>query len=264
MPFSFSQLSTYSTCPRKYEFANVKKIPRSISAGESFGSSVHNTLSRFGKREVENGKRKVEKGQLALFMEKEDVPPALTLDTLIELWHQSFIVQGYASKVDADSARKRGEKIMQHFFLWWAERPREVIAIEQGFTVSLGNATEQSIRGRFDRIEKDEEGLHIIDFKTGSLRTQEETDADLQLSMYSIAAEQIFALPCNRLTLLFLHEDGVTEVHTTRSDNQKNLAAKDITVLATAIEEEDFTPTPSLKTCKHCPYRGICNAAMLS
>lgn len=267
MPFSFSQLSTYRTCPRQYEFANVKKIPRSISAGESFGSSVHNTLSRWGKLELQNGKPTVEKDQLALFIEnekEEDMSPLLTVDTLIDLWHQSFIVEGYANKIDADSARVRGEKIMHHFFAWWSHYPREVVAIEQGFSVSLQSDTEQSIRGRFDRIEQHTEGLHIIDFKTGSLRSQEETDVDLQLSMYAIAAEQIFAASCTQLTLLFLHEEGVKEVHTTRSDEQKALASRHIHVLAEGIEKADFTPTPSPQVCMRCPYRGICNAAMLS
>ena len=216
---------------------------------------------------MESGKRKVEKGQLALFLEEEEQKTApLTIETLLDLWHRSFIIEGYASKTDADNARVRGEKLMRHFFTWWSVHQRDVVAIEQGFTVTLPGSTEYSIRGRFDRIEKDKdtEGLHVIDFKTGSLRTQEETDADLQLSMYAIAAEQIFAMPCTRLTLLFLREDGVEEVHTTRSEDHKHKASKNIHVLATGIDDRDFAPTPSKKKCTHCPYRGICDAAILS
>ena len=134
MPLSFSQLHLYQTCPRQFEFAHIKKIPRSISAGESFGSSVHNAFARFGKEEIENGRLKMEDDQLALFSEPDaTLNSQLSTLNLTELWHQSFITQGYKTKEDVDRARKKGEVLMQHFFDWWSTEEREVLAIEKGF-----------------------------------------------------------------------------------------------------------------------------------
>ena len=260
MPYSFSQLNTYRTCPRQYEFANVKKLSRSISAGESFGSSVHNTLSKWGKMEIESAKPKDAEDQLKLFTEEVTVPEYnFSLETLVELWHQSYIIQGYASKVDGDKARVKGEVLMQHFFEWWSAKPRTVLTVETGFVVGDANA-----RGRFDRVESNGEESHVIDFKTGGLRTQEEVDADLQLSIYALAAEQEFDMPCTKLTLMFLHEDGITEVHTSRSDGQLAEAMQQIDVLSGDIEDAQFDPTPSLGACGRCPYKGVCDAAILS
>lgn len=258
MPYSFSQLSVYRTCPRQYEFANIKKIPRSISAGESFGSSVHNTLSKWGKLEMQSSKLGDVQDQLKLFIEEvSHRAPDLTLETLLDLWHQSFIVQGYASKVDADAARRKGEVLMRHFYEWWSKTQRTVLAVETGFSVEDAN-----IKGRFDRVEQRDDGAHVIDFKTGGIRTQEEVDADLQLSMYAMAAAQEFSMPCTQLTLLFLHEDGITEMHTTRSEEQLKQAQEGIGLIADSIEDDAFDPTPSDHACGRCPYRTICDAAV--
>ena len=52
MALSYSQLRRYRTCPRQYEFSNIKKVPWGISEGESFGSSVHNALKKWGEAEM--------------------------------------------------------------------------------------------------------------------------------------------------------------------------------------------------------------------
>lgn len=261
MPFSFSQLSVYRTCPTQYEFARIKKIPRQISAGESFGSSVHNTLSKWGKIEVERGKRKEDKDQLTLFMDDpEESSLSLTSDTLSLLWHQSFIVQGYENKKDADRAREKGEAMMHKFFEWWGQKDREVAAIEKGFSIEIDVNT---IKGRFDRVEQSEDSVQVIDYKTGSIRSQKEVDEDLQLSIYALASEELFGKPCTELLLLFLHEDGIHEVRTRRSKEQLEKAKKEINVLSEGIDEGVFTATPSESACGRCPYRSICEFSVV-
>ena len=256
MPFSFSQLSTYRTCPKQYEFACIKKIPRSISAGESFGSSVHNTFSKWGKLEVERGKRKTENSQLTLFTEADETFHfPLSVLHLVELWHQSFIVQGYDSKSDADQAREKGERLMHMFFEWWSKSDREVVAIEKGFSIEIDV---NIIKGRFDRVEESEEGVQVIDYKTGSIRNQEEVDKDLQLSIYAIASEELFGKPCTELLLLFLHEDGIKEVRTSRSKDQLTTAKEEISSLSEGIDEGMFDSKPAESNCRRCPYRSIC------
>ena len=257
MSLSFSQLSLYRTCPKQFEFANVKKIPRGVSSGESFGSSVHNTLKKFGELEIGvNSKQSTVNSQLALFSASDEANCQLpTANCLLDYWHQSFIVEGYESKADADAARNTGEKMMQHFFDWWSTEERDVIAVEKGFAIEVDVNT---IKGRFDRVERSPSGIRIIDFKTGSARSQSEVDSDLQLSIYALASETSFGEPCADLTLLFLHEDGIKEVRTTRSKDQLEEASRIISALAEQIDEEEFTATPSEKACKYCPYRGIC------
>ena len=260
MSLSFSRLSSYRICPRQYEYGYIKKLPRQISSGESFGSSVHNTLKKWGEREVKlkPTKSPVEE-QLKLFT--ADTPAnseQLTEELLLELWHSSFIVEGYESRVEADMGRLRGEKLMRFFYDWWKKEEHMVFCIEKGFSLELNG---QKITGRFDRVEQMEEGLKIIDFKTSAVRSQDKVDADLQLSVYALACEESLGKPCKELSFLFLSEEGITEVTTERTPGQLKDSAKQIHALDERIAEEDFHPTPGRDVCRCCPYNNVCDVA---
>lgn len=197
--------------------------------------------------------------QLEMFAQEvpsQDSP--LTAQSLIALWHQSCPTNAYATRFEADAARMRGEELMRLFFGWWSEKEREVVAVEKGFSIALQHVV---LTGRFDRIERTPEGLHVIDFKTSAPRSQDEVDADLQLSIYALALEQDFGeLPVS-LSLLHLTEDGVVELRTHRSKGQTRDAMTQIATLHGRIEQRDFHPTPSLAVCKRCQYRGVCDVA---
>ena len=278
-------------CPRMFEYATIKKIPRGISEAESFGSSVHNALKRWGEMEIEasGGSKHIgnwqlaDDGQLGMFKEeKEANSQLLTAKSLLELWHQSFIIDTYVSRVEADFARERGEKLMAEFFEWsrlrsspsvkaTGDRSRsggqgsgeawKVIAVEKSFAIDVNGSV---LKGRFDRVESDGDAIRVIDFKTSSPSTQEEVDADLQLSIYALAAEEVFDKPCSKLMFLFLSEDEVVERVTTRNASQLKDARKQIQVLAERIEAKDFHPTPSVSVCRCCPYKGVCDVAAIT
>ncbi len=256
MPLSYSQLNLYRRCPRQYEFACIKNLPRQITPGESFGSSVHNTLKKWG--ELEMSRQQSADDQMIMFEDKGKNDLSLTVDQLLELWHQSFIVEGYKSRVEADFARKRGEGLLHQFFEWWEEVPRTVFLVEKGFKVNVDGI---ELSGRFDRIEEEETGVHIIDFKTSAPRTQREVDADLQLSIYALAAEQSLKKPCARLTLLFLYEDEFAAQETERTDGQLRDAKVQISSIYERIQKRDFYPTPRAGLCRNCPYRTVCDSA---
>jgi len=260
MPLSYSQLRLYQVCPRQYEFANIKKLPRLVSPAESFGSSVHNTFKKWGDIEVESEKLKVENDQMEIFEGNRNDTSNFPLSTvsLTELWHQTFSPNAFKTRVEADFARQRGEQTMDHFFEWWSQKPRTVLAVEKGFSIAFDGLT---LTGRFDRVEKDEDGIHVIDFKTSPPREQNEIDADLQLSIYAIAVEQEFKQPCIRLSFLFVNEEKCEQRSTERSENQLTDARKQILSMHKMIDERDFHPLPALEKCKRCPYRNVCDAA---
>lgn len=269
MPVSFSQLSTYHRCPKQYEFACVKKIPRSLSRGESYGSSIHNTLKKWGELELSHSPLQSDpKKQLQLFIDDAPSKPTLPLDrtTLQTLLRENFIAEGYPSRTDMDTALKAGQKLLDHFYTWWKSKERTVLGIEKSFKLTIGGTTSQEpimLSGRFDRVERGASGIIIYDYKTSSPRSQEELDTDLQLSIYALASETIWHEAVERLTLLFLNEDGVTERSTTRSVEQLQKATSVINTTVTNIESKNFNATPSIRTCNHCPYKNICPSAKI-
>ena len=180
---------------------------------------------------------------------------SLTSDLLRSLWHSSFVIEGYPTRAAAEFDRARGERLMQSFYAWWQKEPRKVVAVEKGFTVD-------ALTGRFDRIEELPDGtLRVIDFKSGNLRTQEEVDRDLQISIYCIAAKEAFGKEVSELLLLFFGEDACIEVKTTRGVGELGTAKKTIELLAERIASKDYRPTPNKEICRYCPYRRICDVA---
>lgn len=237
----------------------MKKLPRPISQGESFGSSIHNTLRRFGLLEMETAGPSLKK-QLTLFTEDHphDARPELTLTTLLSLWRQCFIAEGYASRAAMDSALQAGEAALTAFFGWWQTQPREVLAVEKGFSLAVPGTPGLAVSGRFDRVERTEKGLIVIDFKSSGPRPEEHLRTDLQLSLYALAAADIWREPVASLVILSVTENGVTEQATSRSAAELRDALKTVRILHERIESRDFSATPSAGVCRHCPYRGIC------
>lgn len=291
MALSFTQLSTYRSCPRQYEYCYVKKVPRGISEAEAFGAAVHNALKKWGELEIAqreddtaiSDKRLAASRQLPLFVEElRATREPLSATRLVALWHSCCPTNAYKLRVEADAARMRGEELMRQYFEWWSAEKREVVAVERGFSVDVfseqrlamsderlaADATRYSlpamrytISGRFDRIERTSQGLHVIDFKTSRPKTQVEADADLQLSIYALACQDAFGELPALLSFLHLTEEGVIEISTTRNESQIRDALKQITSFQVRIDDSDFTPTPSVTTCKRCPYRGVCDVA---
>ncbi|MDD5025876.1 MAG: PD-(D/E)XK nuclease family protein [Candidatus Peribacteraceae bacterium] len=260
MPLSYSQLAMYRRCPRQYEFAVRKKLPWGISPAESFGASVHNALKKWGELErASSGKLQASSGQQELFAaEKKGEEIELTEETLLKIWSGCFSPEAFATRLEADFARARGETLLQQFYAWWARERRRVVAVEKSFSIALDGF---KLTGRLDRVEQIDGGVAIIDFKTGELKEQDAVDSDLQLSVYALAAKELFDTPCHGLTLLFLNEDEVIERTTQRSEGQLKDAVRQMHALAERIESADFHPTPGKAVCRYCPYRGVCDMA---
>ncbi|MFA5799395.1 MAG: PD-(D/E)XK nuclease family protein [Candidatus Peribacteraceae bacterium] len=265
MILSYSQLQTYRRCPKQYEYAFVKKTPRRISPGESFGSSIHNTLKRWGELELEQQKKekKTPTGQLSLLAAEEQpaaVPP-LSRTTLLTLWRECFIAEGYASRAEVDARLLTGEEVLRGFFIWWSKEQRTVVSVETGFklTIPASNGT-ITLSGRIDRAERTKSGIRIIDYKTTEPQTQTQVDNDLQLSLYALAAAEKWGEAPDALVLLFLGEEKITERTTQRSTGQRKDAVVAIRTFHERIESADFRPTPGVPTCRGCPFRYICGA----
>lgn len=245
----------------------VKKVPRRISEGESFGSSIHNALKRFGELEMLLQQPPEKKQQLTLFTETHAMPLSprtLDLVTLLGFYRECFIAEGYENATSMNVAFKRGEEALRKFFEWWSQKKRTVLGIESGFKLSLPRESREPLllSGRFDRVEQGSGELCIIDYKTSNPRTQESVDLDLQLSIYALAAAKQWKTDTIRLSLLFLSDEGCIERCTLRRTEDLLKATEIIARAASGIEHGDFTATPSRTLCASCPYRAICSDAI--
>ena len=245
--FSYSALNTFKTCPRRYEYNYLLKIPQPPNGAASFGSSLHNTLNEFYKL-VDQSK------QASLF---EDYDEDLSLNRLLTIYEDKWISVGYESREHHDTLKKRGGEILEKFYGHFKDEITRIEFLEKGFKLKMGKYT---ITGRIDRADKLPDGtLEVIDYKSGKSKSQKDVDKDQQLAIYALATKECFDQPASKLTLYFLDED--LKVTTEPNADMLEKIRDGIVETADKINESDFAPTPSKFVCGFCPYNRICDKA---
>ncbi len=116
--------------------------------------------------------------------------------------------------------------------------------------------------GRYDLVVATDEGITILDFKTGDVSTeakaQKRAEESLQLAIYALAHFRITGKLPTRVELRFLESDLVGGFAPTEA-----LAlATEITIadVADRISRGQFEATPSHGACRPCPFRDVCPA----
>lgn len=175
---TFSMIEDYVRCPACYRIKHVLNLPERDERGSRYGSIIHNALERFYRQQL---KHEESSGAIA--------PPGL--DDLLtkgqaamqEIAGEEEITERLTAQVEA-GLRKYHE----------AMHRAEInpISVEEGieFAFPLDGDAHQ-IRVRFDRLDTDEKGHHIIDYKTGKSKKEytEIKKTDLQMGVYAMAME---------------------------------------------------------------------------
>ena len=112
-------------------------------------------------------------------------------------------------------------------------------------------------------IETDE-GVVITDYKSSDVRdparARQRARESLQLAIYALAHEATDGTLPVAVDLHFL-ESGV--VGRAPIDGKRlETARSKVRTVARGIGEGDFVPRPDVMTCRTCPFRGICPAAV--
>jgi CRISPR/Cas system-associated exonuclease Cas4 (RecB family) len=244
---SYSQLISYDFCPKKYEFCYILKIPQKIHKAASFGTVIHNTLYRFYQKIEEHDNTQ------SLF---EEYNPDISYKSLLQIYDQNWSSHGYTSKQEEAERKKQGESFLQIFFQKHSHNFKSPLYLEKPFKIHLENFY---ITGRIDRIDSVEGNslnCKIIDYKTGKLQTQEDVDQNLQLSIYTMAAQEYLGLKVDSLSLYFLEHDRELITHRSKTDLKNT--EKFILNIARNIQNKEFPAKPNKEKCKYCDYKNRC------
>lgn len=239
---SYSQIETFQTCPMHYKLRYIYNVPTPISASQSFGTAMHATLKEF----FEEVGRKVKPSDKLLF----------------DLLEKNWISDGYKTKSHEKEFFNKG-KIYLSGFLKQGFNPKITpIALEQPFTVPLGNNLK--IGGRVDRVDDVGNGeIEIIDYKTGAtIPSQRDVDKNLQLSFYALAATKIPVAPFgkapDKVKLSLYYLDSQEKISTTRTAKQLEEAIKEIFKVKEEIEKSDFKCSGHMFCQMGCEYSLFC------
>jgi len=253
--FSHSQFRLYQECPLEYSLANVFRIPVQERKGYfEFGSAIHGAFEAFTiARHEARAAGLPDPGFEALQAGLEHE------------WEPTAFVDSHA----AAHYRARSEPVLRRFFDRELRSPAEALVFEQPFMLELdpGNGGAPiHFRGVIDRIDRHPDGsIEVIDYKTGTTKSQRDVDDDEQLSAYALAmrsgavADPASGKPLpspSRLTLYFAESD--LALSTTRTDEQLDAFRDHLVAVALRIRSGDFAANPDYRRCRRCEYRGIC------
>jgi DNA helicase-2/ATP-dependent DNA helicase PcrA len=99
--------------------------------------------------------------------------------------------------------------------------------------------------------------VEIVDYKTGKPKKDAVAKKDLQLSLYALAAREIFEWNPVRLVFHYLQNNQVQV--TTRDTKQLDEAQKIVQEAAADIRAGEFPAKPGF-VCRNCAYKPICPA----
>jgi DNA helicase-2/ATP-dependent DNA helicase PcrA len=121
------------------------------------------------------------------------------------------------------------------------------------------------ITGRFDRIDIEQDGAVIIDFKTSQITKQEDaqrrTKESLQLVLYALAYKNINKKLPKRAELHFLESGLIGSTVIEEEDLQK--ITEKIREVSAGIRKQDFPATAAYMSCTYCAYNQICPSVEL-
>ena len=233
MRLSYSSMNTYELCPAKFKFQYEDRVPQGRSAALSFGDSLHRALHLFHNRPV---------------------PVAPKVDELLEMLEACWVSEGFVDASEERTYVDHGRQVLMQYHRENAEAYRIPAALEFRFTIDVEGVALSGVIDRMDRIPGG--GYEIVDYKTNRrLPPQARIDQDLQLSIYHMAAREIWGIEPERLTLYYLLPgQRMTTVRTARDVDELR---RRIGVVAERIEAGMFEPRQN-PLCDWCEYQPLC------
>lgn len=233
MRLSYSSLSTYEKCPLQYKFQYVDRLPGQPSPALSFGDSLHQALYHFHNRPI---------------------PVAPKLDELHELLDLVWNPAGYKDSSEEASYFEHGHQVLDLYYAQNVDNFQIPVALEHFFRIDVDGVEFTGVIDRMDRLPGG--GYEVIDYKTNRrLPPQARIDEDLQLSVYYLAAQQIWGIEPERMTLYYLLPGQ--RMSTTRTPADADELRRRIKVASDRIAAEMFEPHEN-PLCNWCDFQPRC------
>ncbi len=237
LQISHKQVDDYQTCPLKYKYVHVLRVPILRHHSVVYGATVHKVVEEYLVRRAAGN--------------------YTSLEDLLAIYEREWENQGFLTWEHQEARKAAGKKALTRF--WHEEEAAGVkpTHVEKEFGFTVGN---DRVRGRFDRVDEDLLGAVIVDYKTSEVTKPKEADRraaeSLQLKIYAHAWQAMTGAMPQRVELRFL-ESSVTGRHApTAADLEEAIAQ--VQSAALGIRARQFDATPSYGACRSCAYNQIC------
>lgn len=286
-----SALVTYLDCRLRFYFRHVAKVkePDEVEdelGARELGNFLHKVMEKFYKNLAQRKRNKlVEAGDFADF--------SVAVDKLIDEVYSSTYNMEPGKKVEYEGQSVIIQKLVRNFAVRILEQDKEMTPFTMEAIEADGVLHRVKIRyapgyvvlgGKIDRVDRKDEVLRIVDYKTGSDKLEFESVASLfdrndkkrqkavfQTLLYALlyqynfppkASEQMLTGIMNR-ELLFGNSKFGLILNKQQVNDVLPLIEEFNTHLTTLLEEifnpeVPFDQTHEMDNCKFCPYKGIC------
>ncbi|MEI7745001.1 MAG: PD-(D/E)XK nuclease family protein, partial [Chloroflexota bacterium] len=272
---SFYAIDDYLTCPLKYKYAHLLRVPIAPHHSIIYGSALHAAVSEFHKRHA-----------------RGEVMPQEALNAVFEA---AWTSDGFLSREHEEARQDAGREALRRFRDEQL-RPGAVIPafVERDFSFMLDG---DRVRGRYDRVDiipaidsggllepavarepvggtdhveptlfEAAERVIITDYKSSDVRdpakARERAKSSLQLLIYAMGYEAMTGRLPDAVALHFLDSGlvGTASVDRKRIDK----AREQIRTAAAGIRAREFGAKPDYLACGYCAFRGICPSSASS
>jgi putative RecB family exonuclease len=245
--YSHSKIESFKQCPKKYELAYIRRMPKTTRGIEAYlGSRVHEALEWLYEH-VCMGRVPEVTEVLQRYRERWDAE----WDPCVRIARKGFTATDY---------RVAGERLIKDYYARHHPFDRgTTVGLEIGVQLELDS--ERIVRGIVDRLVKVSDGVwEIHDYKTGrSLPTQEQADADRQLALYQLAVERMYP-DAQDVTLVWHYLFHDQEIRSRRTPDRLEALLDEVRADIAEIESATEYPTNVTKLCGWCDYQGACPA----
>ena len=229
---SASDIDTYRTCPLRYKFARVFRIPAEPTLNQRFGILVHQVLERFHSAGANN------------------------IEQMIGLLDAGWRRGGFGDSDEERQLRVKAQSALTRYLERFDDEEGEPTWFERSFSFSLGR---HHLRGRVDRVDRlPDGGYELIDYKTGVPKTASQLRDDVQLALYAIAARESWQLDATERSYYYVLDDAKVPVP---AGGGSDWIEDTVHEVADGILAQGFEPTPSYAACSTCDFRIACPAA---
>ncbi|MGH2349542.1 MAG: ATP-dependent helicase [bacterium] len=237
---SFRQVDDYETCPLKFKYTHILRVPLLRDHRVVYGTAIHEAIREYHRRKARR--------------------QPVTLDELVRLYDRAWVNEGFISREHEDRRLDEGREVLARFFEFQESGGHVPTFVEAPFAFQVGTTR---VKGRWDRVDLRGDDVVLIDFKTSDVRTQKDADRrareSLQLAIYALAYRETYGAVPTRLEMHFLGAQQVIVGQAVPDDEVLGQTIAVIQRAATGVRGQRFIATPDFyRACRFCAFASIC------
>ena len=233
----------YLTCPLKYRYSHVLRIPVMRHHLVVYGAALHKAVELF-------------------FTHQLHGTPVEEAD-LLAAFERHWSAEGFLTREHEELRLSQGRDTLRRFYARQQAHPEHPTLIEEKFKFPLDDLL---VVGRWDRVDCQGDEVVIIDYKSSDIHDQKTADRrtrdSLQLLIYALAWQTLHGRPPTRVELRFLGTDVTGRA--TFSEQDMERAKQHLRNAARGIRARSYHAQPEEFACHWCAFQSICPFAFQS